>query len=200
MNKNSFLLIVFLSVFACYTSAQVEEKNELTQADKIFFGGNFSLQFGTPTFIEISPVAGYQIIPRVSAGLGFIYQYYRERTFFNSIFKTNIYGGRVFGQFTAIKDLDEIIPLGLHAGIIGYAEYEFLNQDVVMGIDSVTNNIVTERRWFENFYAGGGLELPMSEKVKLNLLVLWNLNETQSLNYQNPSVRIGFVIFPFRKQ
>lgn len=194
MISRIFIFSVFI-LSSLVLEAQVEEKETLKPKEKIFFGGNFGLLFGTTTFIELSPVAGYQLTPRISSGLGFIYQYYRERTFFNTVFKTHIYGGRAFAQITAIKNLNDYIPLGLHAGIIGYAEYEMLNSENFTISDSSANN----RYWRENLYIGGGLELPMSEKVKMNLLVLWNLNYSDEFQYSNPSVRIGFVIFPFRK-
>ncbi len=178
-------VFVFLPVVA---GAQEEQKEEMTLRDRIFFGGNFSLQIGTVTFIEISPIVGYRFTPRFASGTGVTYQYYRDRRLQDFIFKTNIYGGRIFSQYLVIRDLDNVIPLGAHFGVIGYAEYEALNLERTIGDASQTG-----RFWLSSLYVGGGLEIPMGRRTKMNFLVLWNLNDTGQSPYTNPSVRIGIV-------
>ena len=183
-----YLLILSLSALCFTTFAQVEEKEEMKFRDRIFFGGNFSLQLGTITFIEISPIVGYRFTHRFASGVGVSYQYYRERGPYDNVFKTNIYGGRAFAQYLLIEDLHNVIPLGAHFGILGYTEYEALNLEHYF-----SRTLDSGRFWLHSVYAGGGLEIPMGRRTRMNLLVLWNLNDTGESPYTNPSVRIGIV-------
>jgi hypothetical protein len=181
-------ICLFLSValFANPLHGQVPEK--MTLRDRIYFGGDFSLMFGTVTFIEVSPVIGYRITPRFSSGIGATYQYYREKTIVNTIIKSHIYGGRTFAKYIFLKDLNEFIPLGIHAGLLGYCEYEFLN------LESFFSPLHESGRfWLHSFYTGGGLELPVGRRSRMNLLVLFNLNDTGESPYTNPVVRIGIL-------
>ncbi len=167
------------------TGQELEEEN-VPFGNRIFYGGDFSLQFGRITFIEISPIIGYNITPRFAAGFGVTYIYYRQRFYNDTILKAQNYGGRIFSKYLLIDNVSKYIPLQLNAGIIGYAEYEFLNMDRIFSLYEQTN-----RFWLNNFYVGGGLELPIGPRAKMNFLVLWNLNDTGESPYSNPAVRIG---------
>jgi hypothetical protein len=182
--------ICYLIIIATASIAvHAQETEKMTLRDRIYFGGDFSLMFGTVTFIEVSPIAGYRFTPRFSSGLGVTYQYYRERTYVNTIVKSNIYGGRVFSKYILLKDLNEFIPVGLHAGFLGYCEYEFLN------LESFFSPLHESGRfWLNSFYVGGGLELPVGRRSSMNLLVLFNLNDTGESPYSNPVVRIGIIL------
>ncbi|MBN2214877.1 MAG: hypothetical protein JW723_11580 [Bacteroidales bacterium] len=181
------LLSALTFVISIPVSGQDNGKRSLR--DKIYFGGDFSLMFGTVTFIEVSPIAGYRFTPRFSSGLGITYQYYREKLFSNTVIKSHIYGGRVFSKYILLKDLNEFIPVGLHAGLLGYCEYEFLNLESYFSLQHESG-----RFWLHSFYVGGGLELPVGRRSSMNLLVLFNLNDTGESPYSNPVVRIGIVL------
>lgn len=181
-------IYLFLSIALISISVNGQEDDEMTLRDRIYFGGDFSLMFGTITFIEVSPIVGYRFTPRFSSGIGATYQYYREKTYLNTVIKSHIYGGRVFSKYIFLKDLNEYIPVGLHAGLLGYAEYEFLN------LESYFSPLhQTGRFWLHSFYIGGGLELPVGRRSRMNLLVLFNLNDTGESPYSNPIVRIGII-------
>ena len=57
--------------------------------DRLFYGGNFGLQFGTITDIQVSPVIGYWVLPRVAVAVGPTYRYYKELHV-----ATSLYGGK----------------------------------------------------------------------------------------------------------
>ena len=46
--------------------------------DRIYFGGNLGLQFGNQTYIDISPLIGYKVTEKFSAGFGVTYIYYKQ--------------------------------------------------------------------------------------------------------------------------
>src|SRR5438045_3447622 len=45
--------------------------------DRLVFGGNLVAGFGSSTYIDISPLVGYKINPRLIGGIGVTYIYYR---------------------------------------------------------------------------------------------------------------------------
>ena len=44
--------------------------------ERLFFGGNVGLMFGTFTDIQLSPVVGYWVLPRLAIAVGPTYRYY----------------------------------------------------------------------------------------------------------------------------
>lgn len=194
------LLLAFLPyIFSSFAaigqvpkSDQNKERQEKEESNrKFFFGGNFALMIGTITNIEISPLVGYRITPRLSAGTGITYAYYKERFTGFSTYESHIYGGRIFGSWMVIKDLKELIGLPGSGGIIGYTEYEALNMDNNYQTTMI-NNGEKQREWFHNVYVGGGYRQPLGRNASFNIMILWNLNQSPKLPYDNPIIRVGF--------
>ncbi len=78
------VLIFCLSVITAGLFAQVEEpvnpeqnktREKLTFSQRLVFGGDIGLSFGSITYIKIAPSVGYRITDRLTAGLGPIYIY-----------------------------------------------------------------------------------------------------------------------------
>jgi len=143
--------------------------------DRLFFGGNFGLSFGTVTFIDISPTVGYRVNDKVSAGVGVTYQYLRNSRF---DLETSIYGGRVFGRRT------------LNDFLFAQVEYETLNVEFVDPGDFSFN-----REWVPAFFLGGGLYQPIGRNAALLITALYNvLHDEVRSPYVDPLVlRVGFV-------
>lgn len=170
-------------------SLPAQDFDQLSWKQKVFFGGNFSLMLGTETYIDLSPVAGYRITRRLSAGAGPIYQFYSIKTF-GGRYSFHIYGGRAFASYTVINDLNRLIPLGFSTSIFAYTEDEALNMerkllDVMLPEGS-------GRFWLNNMLVGGGIGQPVGKRSSFNIMILWSLNETAASLYQNPLVRFGF--------
>ena len=51
------------------------------QRDKLFFGGDFAMQFGSITDIEIGSLLAYCVLLRLPLAPGINYEYYRDKTF-----------------------------------------------------------------------------------------------------------------------
>src|SRR5664279_2012655 len=45
--------------------------------ERLFFGGNIGLMFGTITDIELSPIVGYWLLPRLAIAAGPEYRFYK---------------------------------------------------------------------------------------------------------------------------
>ena len=153
---------------------------------RFFFGGNFGLQFGSITNIEVSPIAGYRIFPWFSVAAGPKYQLYGEN-YAGVKFNTHIYGGRTFLRIIVIGDFDEFIPLGFHGGLFAHAEYEALNLE--RQYFDLTGS--EGRFWLNSVLVGGGISQPLSNRASVNIMLLWNLNETANSLYNSPIIRFG---------
>ncbi len=127
--------------------------------DRVYFGGNFNMQFGQITFIDVSPLAGYMFTDRFSAGPGVTYRYLRYGELFGN-YSTSIYGGRVFARHTVGNQFF------LHG------EYESLSVELV-GRNS-SGDIVTNRDWVPGLLLGGGLFQPIGKKAGVQLFILYN--------------------------
>ena len=188
-----FLNTKRLAVFSVFFFFVVISMDARTDGDRsgigrrFFFGGNFGLQFGSITNIEVSPIAGYRIFPWFSVAAGPKYQLYGEN-YAGFKFNTHIYGGRTFLRIIVIGDFDEFIPLGFHGGLFAHAEYEALNLE--RQYFDLTGS--EGRFWLNSVLVGGGISQPLSDRASVNIMVLWNLNETANSLYNSPIIRFGF--------
>lgn len=150
--------------------------------DRLYLGGNFGLQFGTITHVEVSPIVGYMINDRLSAGFGGIYQYFRVRGS-NRVadYETNIYGGKLFGRYNFSQLL------------FGYTEYENINLDVVL---NTPNGFELGRAWVPAFFIGGGYFQPIGNRAGVTAMLLYNvLYDVSRSPYNSPFVlRVGFTL------
>lgn len=174
-----FLFVFTFLVLAAESFAQREiyPEDNPPFKDRMYFGGNFSLQFGTMTFIDISPLAGVMLTEKFSTGLGATYQYLSFRR--NS---TSVYGGRVFGRYNITRN------------IFAHSEVEKLNTAyVVPGATSGQDRLV--RDWVTGVFVGGGYFTPFGSRGGANITLLYNLTyDNRRSPYNEPYViRVGFV-------
>ena len=150
--------------------------------DKIYIGGNFGLQFGSTTVVNLSPQVGYRVTEKFVPGIGVTYLYYNYR-FTNTntgktySYVTNVYGGSLFGKYFFTDN------------IFAHAEYEELNIEVN---DIYLNKY--SRIWVPSLFVGGGYNQPLGQRGFIQLLVLFEVLQDRNSPYyrNNPVVRIGF--------
>jgi hypothetical protein len=178
-----FLFLLLLSFETTMGQRAREEPPPLRE--RIFFGGSFGLQLGTYTSIEINPVIGIWLLPRLSVAAGPGYEYLKYQNLSTSIFSV-----RGYLQIAVLKDIDKFIPLGVHSSIVFHAEDELLNLDSEYWQTSVSKQ---ENRFFVNsLLLGGGLSQQIGRKGSFNILVLWVVTDSGYDIYNNPEIRIGF--------
>ena len=174
-----------------------EKKEQSTSAEwkeKLFFGGNFQLDIGDITIIDVSPIVGMQVTDQIQVGTGITYQYYRQRagtyttlvrgiryTYTVEEYQTSIYGGRLFGRYFFAPTM------------FAHLETEALSY----AYEHVTDYGYERRRtWVPGVFIGGGYNQPFSRMGGLNLTVLYNIayDEVRS-PYNSPwVVRMGFTL------
>jgi hypothetical protein len=153
--------------------------------ERLFFGGNFGLQFGTITDIQVSPVVGFWVLPRIAVAVGPDYRYFKDR-----YDRTSIYGGKGYIQFVVIQDLNSFIPLGVHTGIFLHLEDELLSLKSYFWKYPLP--YTTDRFYVNTALAGGGISQQIGRRSSLNFMVLWALNDSGYNIYSKPELRISF--------
>ena len=152
--------------------------------ERLFFGGNFGLQFGTITDIQISPVVGYWVLPRIAVALGPTYRFYKYQ-----LDKTSIYGGKAYLQFVVIQDIKNIIPVGAHTGIFLHVEDELLSLQASFWKYPYNPR---GRFYLNTVLAGAGISQQIGRRSSLNFMILWPLNESVYNLYSKPEMRVSF--------
>ena len=107
-SRNAVFTVLFLFASTSIISGQKSREEPPPFKERLFFGGNFGLQFGTITDIQVSPVVGLWVLPRLAVAVGPDYRFYKYR-----YDRTNIYGGKGYVQFVVIKDINSFLPIGL---------------------------------------------------------------------------------------
>lgn len=157
-----------------------EKKKKSDVFSRIDLGGYLGLQFGTVTVINIAPLASYRITEKIYAGLGLTYMFYKDNRY-TPAFSLSSYGGSIFGGYYIWKELFahiEYAPLY----IPDYYDY-------YAPITPIQN---PGSPWAHDVYIGGGYRQWVGGKAFVNLMVLFNINETEFSPYSNPIIRIGF--------
>jgi len=183
-SRNTFFTILLLFASVSIISGQKSKEKPPPFRERLFFGGNFGLQLGTITDIQVSPVIGLWILPRLAVAVGpnyRFYKYYHERT--------NIFGGKSYLQFVVIKDISSIIPVGVNIGVFLHVEDELLSLE-----SSYWKNppITSDRFYINTILAGGGISQQIGRRSSLNIMVLWALNDSDYGVYSNPEIRVSF--------
>jgi len=180
------IILIILILFSSHSIINCQQKREEPPPlkERLFYGGNIGLQFGTITDIEIAPVVGLWILPRLAVAAGPDYRFYKD--LFN---RTNIYGGKVYSQFVIFQDINSFLPLGIHTGILLHIEDELLSLE-----SSFWKNppLTSDRFYINTILAGGGISQQLGRRSSINLIILWALNESEFNVYGNPEIRVSF--------
>ena len=183
--KSLLIMIPLIMIYSSIISGQRTKEDTPPLTERLFFGGNFSLQIGSITNIEVAPVIGLWVFPRLAVAAGPNYRFYKDWDG-----KTNIYGGRSYIQLVIFRDLDKFIPMGTHTSLFLHGEDEMLSME-----SKYWNNVSYNPKRFiiNTVLAGAGLSEQIGSRASVNIMFLWTLNDPGYPIYSNPVIRIGFV-------
>lgn len=151
-----------------------ENKPKYNWANRFFTGGGLGLQFGSYTYVAVSPILGYRFTDKFSGGIGVTYIYLKDRAY---DFSTSVYGGKLFAEYDVFR------------GLAPHVEYELINQEVF------DNKLNTRRRiYIDSFLVGASYTQSIGDHSGLYIMLLYNLLEDVYSPYENPVLRIGFNI------
>ena len=144
-------------------TAQTAEEKRKERLNRLRIGGNFGLQFGSYTYINLSPTAGYLLAKnRLELGGGpiFIYQRYRY---------TNLYSYSSF-----VYGVDFYARGFLYKGLYLEARYDPINKP--------SYYIANTRLWVHHLLLGAGYAAPIGKIGTFNISLLYNvLNNKESI-------------------
>jgi hypothetical protein len=173
MSKIRYFIIPIFLLFTTIAFAQKGElaiDKESNWQDRIYYGGGFGLSGGSwGTSISVTPIVGYMISNRVSAGIGATYQFYKYQ---NGIYDytDNRWGMQFFTRVNLIKQ------------VFAYAEYSFINYSYFGDTD--------DRRTANRLPLGLGISQPIGPRSALNIVAAYDVlydSQQQSI-YGSPWV------------
>ncbi len=178
MKRISFTILA-ITILNMVSQAQ-DAQNKFSLKDRLFFGGGVTATFGNVTVLGASPIIGYKINKRLSAGVGAEYLYYREK-WRSVVYETSIYGGNVFTRYRISDKL------------FTHAEYGFINWEIPV-FDPVKYIYTTERRNIPHLYLGGGYVQPVSQRSSFVLMAMYDAlyNPLTSASPSPFIFRVGF--------
>lgn len=162
-----FLLIISSSLIQAQDStAVVMPKQEKNNKDKIYYGGNIGLSFGSYTMIAIRPLVAYKFTPQLSGGVKLSYEYISDKRY-SSTYNSSNYGGSLFARYRVVQ------PLYLHA------EYAAMNYELY--------NIAgqSQREWVPFLLLGAGYSQRMSANSWLNVEILFDVLQNDNSPYRS---------------
>lgn len=176
-------IILFQLVFAFFAvtaSAQINSGIRTPISDRLTFGGDFGANFGTITYINISPLVGYRFTDHFTGGVGFIYQYLEyNKSVYGFDFKTTTFGERIFGRYRFLENF------------YGTMEYQNLN------LDSYDLNLNSRGRInVPVLFVGGGYLQLIGGRSYVSLSLLYDVIEDFNSPYGNPLLQVGFIVNP----
>jgi hypothetical protein len=189
MKKVLLLLAILFSMNAFSQDKEILEPQG-DFFDRFVFGGGLGLQFGTLTFIDISPMIGYRITDRLETGIGLTYKYYKYNDFYTDQttgqkvdLKSDMYGASIYTRYHILEN------------VFAHVEYERLRYNFE-NIYSSGGQILREpmHTYINGLFVGGGLRQNITKGSFLYVMALWDLIEDPNSPYQNPIIRMGVML------
>lgn len=144
--------------------------------EKVTFGGNFQLQFGTFTFIYLSPTIGYIPFEKLNVGVGVIYNFISLDYGSYGKYTQSIWGGHSYARYF-ITD-----------GFFVQGQYDMLRQP------NVYSTKADAKTWVEYMMVGGGFRQPIGNKAALSSTILYNVTPSSLSIYSSRLViQFGFM-------
>lgn len=141
--------------------------------ERIYLGGNVGAMFGSTTYINLSPIVGFQVTKKFSAGIGGTYNYLQEN-YAGQKYISTVYGSNVFGRYLFTENF------------FAQAQWDRLS------VLDYTSPILNQRAWIDNLLIGGGYRQLFTAKAGFVAMIFYNINQVPLSPYNNPVIQIGF--------
>ena len=155
------ILLALASVALHAVHAQDQPRDPRPLADRVWFGGNIGLSFGTFTAVQLDPMIGYKVDQegRFSLGVGGSYWYFRDNRFAVP-YDFTAFGYRTFARYRFIEQ--------------AFAHVEFLHMNVEANRFGPLSEI-RPRIWVPHLLVGGGYIQRMGGRSSLMVQVLFDV-------------------------
>jgi hypothetical protein len=199
--------LIQLMFLCCTLHSSAQDQPQARKSDfwnRISLGGNVGFQFGSVTSIIVAPEAMLRVVDQFYVGVGFTYQYSHYKDYYFNThdtsymnFSMNVYGGRIFLRYYLSSLFDNFL-----GNIFLHTEYEYLTYTRPYQYNPVSGYIYdpyynaytpgNEIIEVNSLFIGGGYKQPIGGKAYIDLMILYNLNDSYSSPYSNPLFRLGF--------
>jgi hypothetical protein len=180
------------------------QKKKGFDVNRLVFGGNLGLTFGTITNIYIAPSIGYRITDNFAAGISLGYNYYRQKDAIYTYnvdplkpseyrpFSQSIYTGSIWGRYI-------IIP-----NIMVQAEFEANNLDDYS--DPLIPNTPDKNGWMmpgkrrvtvPSLLLGGGFRQPVGEHASMYIMAMYDVLQNIPSNMREDNSGGRYSISPY---
>lgn len=161
---------------------------------RLIFGGGLGLGFGTVTNIAVSPVVGYRITDKFSAGIGLGYDYLRVKDYYQLVdfngnpkyydYKTSIYSASVWARYLLFENV--FVHAEYEHNFMSFTDYRYA-QNGSGDIEGYKLNYNAP-----SLLLGGGFRQPISERSSFVAMALYDvLQDKYSPYYKTISFRVG---------
>lgn len=181
--KNSIFVFALLSILLLGYSADIlaqkaqrpdSNNSNSTSQGRFFLEGNFGFNVSnTSTAILFSPLLGYKINNKLSAGGGPMFEYISYRYTPTDVYKNTTLGGRAFARYNILDNL------------FVHGEYNIINYKLF-----ATN----ERVWESHLPVGGGYRQSLGGRSTINLMILYDVLYNPESDYNRYSTYNGFIM------
>ena len=173
MKKLLLLTLGILMGSLAYGQREVDMEQKPAFKDRVFFGGGFGLGGGSNSFyVSASPLVGYMLTNKWSAGVGLNYTYVR---YDNINQNDNQYGLLAFTRYNIYRQF------------FLQAQYDYINYTRYYFVPG-SNELFDERDSYSRFLAGGGISQPLGARGAINLVAMYDLSHSSSSPYGSPWV------------
>lgn len=203
-------LVLLFSLLLCYGSTAQDSLPSLSAAPhrpdnfwrRVAVGGNLGFQFGSITGITIAPEVSIRTIDHFYVGIRLLYQYFNYKNYYwdsdaNTYlrYESSVYGGGVYLRYYLASLFDNFL-----GNLFAHIEYEYqaYSRPYINTIgghiyDPYGNSYIPGNQMVEvnSFFVGGGYRQPVSHRVAMDFMVLFNLNDSYNSPYSNPIFRLG---------
>jgi len=183
--RTTGLVLIMLILSFSLTYGQQVRKQAPPLKERLFFGGNIGLQFGTYTNIDVSPIIGMWVLPRIAVAAGPNFRFYKD-----PYGNTTMYGAKAYTEIIFLQDLNNLLPIGIHLGLFLHGEWEGLSLESAY-FKPAPND--TGRFMLNTFLAGGGIRQPLGQRSAMNITFLWAFDDSGYGIYGNPEIRVSFM-------
>lgn len=168
-----FLLLFSVSLFA-QSADTTKAADKKPMKNRVYYGGNVGLSFGSYFRISVTPLVGYKLSPKTSVGVKVGYEYIEDKRYDPKLTSSN-YGGSFFARY-------RIHPRVYFHGEFAYISYKYKISD-----------IESDRQWVPFLLLGAGYYQPITPNTVFIVEVLFDVLQDDKSPYEkwNPWVSIG---------
>ena len=164
--------LTFIGLFLTFStlSGQVDSKQKPSWKDKVVTGGDVIVSISTgATQLGLSPILGYRITDRYTAGIGVTYIYGSFPSF-----TVQQFGGRIFNRFMVLEEL-------------------FLQAELEQSRYTIDYELQRQRETlsFPALLLGGGYRNSIGGNSSVSIMVLYDVLQDPRSIYNGPIIRGG---------